>query len=48
MDELLNLGAKNIALIRGILETKDIKAQSAAFKKKLEQRSILYGYKDKR
>ncbi len=48
MDELLNLGAKNIALIRGILEAKDIKAQSAAFKKKLEQRSILYGYKDKR
>lgn len=47
-DGLLNLGAKNIALIRGILEAKNIKAQSAAFKKKLEQRSIFYGYKNKR
>lgn len=48
IDELLNLGAKNIALIRGILEAKDIKAQSAAFKKKLMQGDVFYGHKDKR
>lgn len=48
IDELLNLGAKNIALIRGILEAKDIKAQSAAFKKKLMQGGSIYGHKDKR
>lgn len=35
VDELLRLGAKNIALIRDILEAEDIKSKVISFKKKL-------------
>jgi thiamine-phosphate pyrophosphorylase len=37
IDELLALGVKNVALIRGILEAEDLKAASAAFKEKLKK-----------
>jgi thiamine-phosphate pyrophosphorylase len=47
IESLLQKGAKNIALIRGILEADDIASQTKRFKDAIKE-GVKYGYKDKR
>ncbi len=47
IEGLLQKGAKNIALIRGILKADDITSQTKRFKDAIKE-GVKYGYKDKR